>query len=554
MGFGKAGSACLDPWSTRDSKEKLEGSRYLVGEIRNQIHQRGQVIMDQLRALMEQAQEMWGGLDRNRKIAFGGGGGLVVILLIVLSAVGGENKVEYLPLYTDLDLKEAGELSARLRELNQDYQLGGDGTLVMVPEEDRLRLRAALAAEGFPTTGLIGYEIFDEVPLGMTDFLQKIKMRQALEGELKKTIMELEQVEDVRLHVVIPEPSLFTEDQKITTASILLRLRQRMAPTTRQIEGIQRLVAASVEGLDFRNIVVADTEGNLLSEEIDPLARLTSKQLEVQRNVENYLEARAQETLDHVLGPDQAVVRITTELSFDQTEETVEAFDPASRVIRSEQRNEESSAEAGTKESTVSNYEVNKTIKRIAGSVGSIRRISVSLTVNRNVPNIPKAAEGEAVPFRDRTPEEIDMVADLVRGAVGLDTARGDQLQISSFPFAITDIRAQQDIKRKADEREALITEIILNAAKLIGVIMALLVLRAIIGAIGRGVAREEEIALQATAELEDESVTEELPETPHELLLGRIAHLISERPEDAAKLIRTMLIEDTAQTKPATT
>ena len=146
------------------------------------------------------------------------------------------------------------------------------------------------------------------------------------------------------------------------------------------------------------------------------------------------------------------------------------------------------------------------------------------------------------------------MVADLVRGAVGLDTARGDQLQISSFPFAITDIRAQQDIKRKADEREALITEIVLNAAKLIGVIMALLVLRAIIGAIGRGVAREEEIALQAKAELEDESVAEELPETPHELLLGRIAHLISERPEDAAKLIRTMLIEDTAQTRSATT
>ncbi len=506
--------------------------------------------MEALKAYLERAQEMWSELDRNKKIGVGGGAGLVVVVLMFLSFGGAEQEVHYLPLYTDLDLKEAGELTQRLRELNQDFQLGGDGTIVMVPEEARLQLRASLAAEGFPKTGLIGYEVFDETPLGMTDFLQKVKLREALEGELKKTILQLEQVEDVRLHVVMPEPSLFTDQQKPTTASILLKLRPRMKPTLAQIEGIQRLVAGSVEGLETRNITVTDNEGNLLSREVDPLARLTSKQMEVQRNVEAYLEHRAQDMLDHVLGPDQAVVRVSAELDFDQTEMTTEVYDPANPVLRSEERNEESSAEAGTKESTVSNWEVNKTIRRITGAVGSIKRISVALTVNENVPT---GIVDDVLQYRQRTPEEAAQVASIVRGAIGLDetpppAGRGDQLTTSNFAFAITDIRAQAEIKREKEERDDLITTIVLNVAKGVAIVIALLVLRAIIGAIGRGVAREEEIALEAQKELEEEDFGEELPETPHELLLGRIAQLITERPEDAAKLIRTMLIEDAQQ------
>ena len=503
-------------------------------------------MLETLRAYMEKAQEMWAGFDRTKRLAVGGGGGLVFVLILFFSFSGGDGEVQYLPLYTDLDLREAGQLTARLQEMNQDFELGGDGRVVMVPYEDRLRLRAALASEGFPKTGLIGYEVFDEVPLGMTEFLQKIKARQALEGELKKTLLELEQVEDVRVQVVVPAPSLFTEEQKPTTASIMLKLRPRMTLSEDQVEGVQRLVASSVEGLIPQSITVVDNEGNLLSREVDPLARLTTKQLEVQRNVELYLENRAQHMLDTVLGPDQAVIRVAADLNFDRTEETVESFDPESSVLRSEQRTEESSAEAGTKESTVSNWEVNKSIRRITGSVGAVRRLSCALTVNEQVP-IPGALTEDAAQYRTRTPEESESVADLLRGAVGFVESR-DQLTISTFPFAITDIRAEVEIKRKKQERDDMITSIMINAAKGIAIVIALLVLRAIIGAIGRSVTREEEIAMEAQRELEVEDVAEELPETPHELLLGRIAQLISERPEDAAKLIRTMLIEDAQQ------
>lgn len=503
--------------------------------------------MDAIKEYLVKIQETWEGLDRTKKIGAAAGVGLLIVAIAIFSFSGGEGEVQYFPLYTDLDLKEAGELTVRLREMNQDFRLGGDGTIILVPEEDRLRLRAALAAEGFPKTGMIGYEVFDEVPLGMTDFLQQVKFQQALEGELKRTIMQLEQVEDVRLHVVMPEPSLFTDQQKPTTASIMLKLRPRMRLTPDQIEGVQRLVASSVEGLETDRITVVDNEGNLLSREVDPLARLTSKQLEVQRNVEQYLEQRAQQMLDHVLGPDQAVVRVSAELSFDQSDEEVTRFDPASQTAISEERSEESSAEAGTKERSTTNYEINRTISRITRSVGTIKRLSVSLTVNQQVPD-PDASTDEQVVFRDRTPDEVTQVTNIVRGAVGIDANRGDQIAISQFKFAVTDIRAQAEIKRKKEERDELITSIVLNIAKAIAIVIALLVLRAIIGAIGRGVAREEEIAMEAQRELAEEDVAEELPETPHELLLGRIAQLISERPEDAAKLIRTMLIEDAQQ------
>ena len=507
--------------------------------------------METLRAYMERAQEMWGGLDRNWKIGVIAGAGLLLMVMLFLSFGTSEKEVQYLPLYTDLDLKEAGQIAARLQEMNQPFKLGGDGSVVLVPEDDRLRLRTALAAEGYPKTGLIGYEVFDEVPLGMTEFLQKVKLRQALEGELRKTILQLEQVEDVRLHVAIPEPSLFTREQKPTTASIMLKLRPRMSLTPDQIQGIQRLVSSSVEGLSTQNITVVDTEGNLLSEEVDQLARLTSKQIEVQRNVEKYLESRAQEMLDHVLGPDQAVVRVSADLDFDQSEETIEAYDPASAVLRSEERSEESSAEAGTKERSVANYEVNKTIRRITGSVGDVRRLSSSLMVNARVLVVETAAE-DAPTYRDRTPEEIDQVAEIVRGAIGFDDSRKDQIKISSVPFATYDLRAQAERKRKGEERQELYTSVVINVAKGIAIVIALLVLRAIIGAIGRGVTREEEIAMEAQRELAEGEIAEELPETPHEIILGRIAQLISERPEDAAKLIRTLLIEEARQRQAA--
>jgi flagellar M-ring protein FliF len=344
----------------------------------------------------------------------------------------------------------------------------------------------------------------------------------------------------------MPEPSLFTDEEKPATASIVLKLRPRMMLDRAQVEGIQRLVAGSVEGLEMAGIAVLDNESNLLSEEVDPLARFSTKQIEIQRDVEEYLEKRTQGILDKVLGPDQAFVRLSVELNFDEIQEEIEAFDPATAVLISEERTETSSAEAGTRETSVSNWEVNRSVKRVNGAPGPIKRISASLMINDKV---PLEITDTGPTYRTRSPEELAQITDIARGALGIDeVGRGDQLTVSQFVFAVQDLRFAEEQKRKSQEREALVTNILINVAKGVAIVIALLVLRAIIGAIGRGVAREEEIAMEAQRELAEEDVAEELPETPHEILLGRIAMLITERPEDAAKLIRTMLIEDAQQ------
>jgi flagellar M-ring protein FliF len=504
--------------------------------------------MDAIRAYLDKAREMFEQMGRNQKIGVGAAAGVVLLALIYFAAsgTGGEDKV-YRPLYTNIDIKEAGEITSRLREMNQDYQLGSDGSLVLVPESDRNEVRNILATEGFPKTGYIGYEVFDNMPLGITDFLQQVKMQQALEGELKKTLSALEQVEDVRLHVVMPKPSLFTDQQNPATASILLDLRPRMTLDKQQIQAIQNLVASSVEGLVAKNITVLDNAGHMLSEDVDPLAQMTTKQIQAQRNVEKYMQTEVQEVLDLVLGPDQAKLKVSVDLDFREIQEEVESYNPAATVLRSEERNEESSAEAGTSERSVSNYEINRTIQKITGAPGHIRRISASLMLNDKVPD-PDATIDPVNPiYKTRTAEDMLQFSNLVRGALGMDDSRGDRLEVSRFVFAIQDLRVVAEKKKQEEERDELITTIVINVAKGVAIIIALLVLRAIIGAIGRGVAREEEIAMEAQRELQEDDSAEELPETPHEIILGRIAQLISERPEDAAKLIRTMLIEDAA-------
>lgn len=502
--------------------------------------------MDAIRAYLEKAREIFEGMGRNQKIGIGAGAGVVLIALIyfVASSGGGEDTI-YRPLYTDIDMKEAGEVSNRLREMNQDFKLGADGSLILVPDSDRAELRNILATEGFPKTGYIGYEVFDNLPLGITDFLQQVKMQQALEGELKKTISSMEQIENVRIHVVTPKPSLFTDRQNPATASIMLDLRPRMTLDKQQVQAIQNLVASSVEGLAPKNITVLDNSGHMLSDDTDPLAQMTTKQIQAQRNVEQYMQQEVQGILDLVLGPGQAKLKVSVELDFREVREEVERYDPANTVLRSEERNEESSAEAGTSERSVSNYEIDRTIQSITGAPGRIRRITASLMLNDKVPDPDATTDLENPVYKNRTAAEADDFGNLVRGALGMDDTRGDRLEVSRFVFATQDSRVVAEKKRKVEERDELITTIVINVAKGVAIIIALLVLRAVIGAIGRGVAREEEIAMEAQKELEEDDAGEELPETPHEIILGRIAQLISERPEDAAKLIRTMLIED---------
>ncbi|MEW6756147.1 MAG: flagellar basal-body MS-ring/collar protein FliF, partial [Candidatus Latescibacterota bacterium] len=496
--------------------------------------------------LTGRAQTWWHQASPIHRFAVIGVAGAVVIALVVgLSSLTGEEKEwEGAILYADLDYQEAADVSRRLRELEVPHRLTADATAILVPTEQARELRLQLAGEGYPRSGRMGFEIFDEAKFAMTDFLQKVNFQRALQAELEKTLEEIEQVRAARVHLVIPEPSLFTEEQKPVKASVQLTLatNQRLKPE--RVNAIAYLISASVEGLELENVTIVDTQGNLLTEEKDPLVKMANKQFELQQQVERMLESKVQSLLDQVIGKDRSKVRINVTLDFSQRNTQTNSVDPGqTQAVISEETTTKESAEQGTEEQAIRNYEVNRTIQSIVGPVGTVERLSMALTIDRT--KVVVGAEPGQYAEEERPQQEIDNLAGLAREAVGFDVRRGDQITVYAMTFDKTqELKARQDAA--AQQRKEFWTNIAINVAKILGIIAALITLRFIIQAIGRGVGVEEELEVLGEVQPEAQEETFEREETPHEMVLSRVQQMVRERPEDAAKLIRTMLMEET--------
>ncbi|MGB9913478.1 MAG: flagellar basal-body MS-ring/collar protein FliF, partial [Candidatus Kapaibacteriota bacterium] len=263
-----------------------------------------------------------------------------VLFGLIYLVVQTSTKVEYATLFTQLDPTEAGKIVEKLKEKKIQYKLEDNGTTILVDKSKVYDTRISIAAEGLPESGVVGYEIFDKTNLGMSEFVQKLNYRRALEGELAKTIGSLSGVKKARVHIVIPEKALFAAEQKQPTASVTLQLAGENALSRLNIRGIQNLVASSVEGLTPNNVTVVDHRGRIISEsDIDPNSMLgkTQTQHEQQIRVEQYLTNKVQSLLDGVLGPGNSEVRVSAELDFTQIEKTITDFNPDKQVVRSEQ-------------------------------------------------------------------------------------------------------------------------------------------------------------------------------------------------------------------------
>ena len=377
----------------------------------------------------------------------------------VIFVVGWLNSVTYSRLYSDLNESEAGEVIAYLNEQKIPYQLSQGGRTIEVPSESVYKTRISLATEGLPQSGNVGYSIFDQNNLGMTDFLQKLNFRRALEGELTRTIMQLDEVQAARVHIAMPKERLFKEDRKDATASVVLKLKGSGTLSRRQVNGITHLVASSVEGLSPDHISVIDYNGNLLSsgQERDPVAGLSASQLDVRKQVETYLQEKAQSMMDYVLGAGKSVIRLTADLNFQQIERTSETFDPNAPSVRSEERVKSSltasdkpsevaeSSEEDNTETTITNYELNKTVEHIINAVGSIDRLSVAVLVDGvYAPLEGEGGDAEAV-YQPRPQEELDRLAAIVKNAVGFDQQRNDQIEMVNIAFDRRDLQDDRD-------------------------------------------------------------------------------------------------------------
>jgi flagellar M-ring protein FliF len=498
----------------------------------------------QVSDLTDRSRGWWTEASTTQRYGILGGVGVLLALVVVavVSMGGGDEDWPGAILYADLDYQEAAEVSRRLTELQIPHRLTSDASAILVPEERARDLRLQLAGEGFPRSGRMGYKIFDEAQLAMTDFLQKVNFQRALQDELAETLEGIEGVQDVRVHLVIPAPSLFTEEQNPVTASVTMSLAKSTRLARDKVDAITYLVSASVEGLDVENVVLVDATGRMLSEERDPMVKMANKQFELQQQVEAVLEKKVQSLMDQVIGQDRSRVRVNAELDFSQVNTQSETVDPGeSQVIISEEVTESSSAEQGNEEQAIRNYEVNRTIRSIVGQVGAVSRLSMALTIDKTKVVIDEGT-GEYIE-EQRSQDEINNLANLAREAVGFSGERGDKIIVFAMPFDKSqELRAKADAE--AEQRKEFWTNIAINVAKILGIIAALITLRFIIQAIGRGVGVEEE--LEVLGEIQGDVAEEEFerPETPHEMILSRVQQQVRDRPEDAAKLLRTMLMD----------
>src|SRR5271154_2011723 len=285
---------------------------------------------------------IWQQLGLNQRIS------VVMSTFIVLAGLGAlafwSSRVDYSLLYGKLDEGEAAKVIAALDEAKVPYQISRGGGSIMVPNDKVYQVRMQMAGKGIPLGEGVGFEIFDKANFGISDFVQRANYTRAVQGELARTISQLDQVESARVMIVMPENRLVIDNGRKPTASVFVRVRGNGPLPASSVNSIRFLVANSVEGLQVNNVSVVDNLGNVLSEneDTDSVAGLSNNQLTARRNFEQYLTKKTQGMLEQVLGAGQAVVRVSTDLNWDTLTRTEEKFDPDGQVVRTSTINDES--------------------------------------------------------------------------------------------------------------------------------------------------------------------------------------------------------------------
>jgi flagellar M-ring protein FliF len=357
----------------------------------------------------------------------------LVTAVLVLGVSRWATRPAWVPGFVNVPVEHSGKLTDKLTEAGIEFRLDKGGTEVAVKTDDLARARVVVARDGtLPNAGRPGLELFDQPSWGMTDFTQRVNYRRALEGELERTIGKMRGVELAQVHLAMSESPLFRRQDRPMEASVVLRLTNGERPPADVVRGIAHLVSASVDGLASNQVTVVDDAGRLLTMEGDGSgAELTSKQLEVQRDVEERLERKAQQIVAEVVGTRNARVQVSADINFDKVDRTVEAVDPDKQAVATEQRAEITPGAQGGAASTnvATSYETTKSTETVSGAIGKLRRLSVAVLVNDRMTTGPSP---KPVP---RTPVELAQLDTLVRNAVGADTARGDRVNVVNVRF-----------------------------------------------------------------------------------------------------------------------
>ena len=432
-------------------------------------------------AFVGRAKERLAGMSMLARVALFSGVGLaIVVAAVVLPRAFAES---YVPIFTQLEANDSGAIVAKLKELKVPYRLGEGGTSIEVPEKRASEVKLELAGAGLPHGGGVGFESFDKMRLGATDFEQRVQYRRALEGELARTIGNLGAVQSARVHLVLPEKSVFVSKNDPASASIVVKLRPGRTLGAGEVTGIVNLTASSAPGLTPEHITLLSADGAVLHKprkEAAPGQDTDGEAFSQTQRLEAALEERARAMVDRIVGAEHVDVRVSAELDLSRTERTEDRFDPSRAVLRSEESSVErvgqsesvagvpgaeanlpqgaapgagradggapvqaaAAASNGTvRESHTRNFELDRvTEKRVIGC-GTVKRLTVAVVVD----GVSNGKGG----FEPRSKEELAKIAALVGKAVGLNDARGDAISVESVPFAPSELAANDNAGAK---------------------------------------------------------------------------------------------------------
>jgi flagellar M-ring protein FliF len=383
------------------------------------------------------------------------GAGVAAALFAVTMGLGQPKAL----LYSNLDLKEAGEITKALDAAAVKYEVKGDGSTIMVDRDKVASTRLMLSSKGLPTAASVGYEIFDQTnAMGQTDFVQQLNRQRALEGELGRTIQSLDGITSTRVHLVLPKRELFEEEAQQPSASVTIGVGGR-EPSAEQVRAIQNLVASAVPNMKPDRVTVVDQHAKTLSGgDQGDAAAADGRKSEVEARLAKTVKA----LVEGVVGPGKARVNVSADLDLSHVTLQEETFNPDGQVVRSESTTEENSKENapdasggvtassnipggngsnqennnsstnGKTESTT-NYEISKTTRTEVKDPGQLKRISVAVAVDGVT--APAAKGGKPGAYTPRSAEEMQRIEQLVRTAVGFDQTRGDQVTVVNVRF-----------------------------------------------------------------------------------------------------------------------
>ena len=433
---------------------------------------------------------------------------------------------DYQSLYSGLQPEEANTIAKRLAQEGIPSRLSSGGKSLSVPGDRLDKARLDMASQGLPETGRLGFEIFNQTNWGESDFAEKVNYQRALEGELERTIQELNDVAAVRVHLVLPHESLFSDREREAKASVLVKVRNDHL-SQKSLRAITYLVASAVDTLRPENVTVVDADGNV---PIVLQGGVKADSPEGSAAYEQALDQKLTATLTPILGADHFVARATVEYDTSSNENTQEIYDPKDSVVMASQvtsdqsiggvdsgvpgaasnvpQDESSSASGASKprgsgntssaDSATSSdssdgvageisdsktYAVGRSVTHTVRPPGAIRRISAAILVDDAVET--KEVNGHKSKVRRaRTLEQLKQIQALAAAVLGLDSARGDFVTVENIPFHITPLQppmpltGARKVEQFLNQDGYLVRYIILG---LLGVLLFLFVVRPLI-------------------------------------------------------------------------